>query len=1075
MKYFQPLFFLLFLFTSSMDLLANHPPKPPTCACDPVADSLALVELYQNFDGANWTKKTNWLLPGQGIGTWYGVTLNQGCVRILNLANNQLNGILYDFNFPELIYLYLNGNQITGEIPDFQNLPKLRRLRLFNNPINGEITDFSNLPDLLEFELGYNQLSGEIPDFTNLPKLQKLVIDANFITGVIPDFSNLPELTSLTIGYTQITGGIPDFSNLPKLEVLSLYSNPNLIGEIPDFSNLPELTSLTIAFTLITGGIPDFSNLPKLEVISLYSNPNLIGEIPDFTNLSELRILELLINQLSGEIPDFSNLPNLVELWLDQNQLSGKLPDFQNLPNLEILSFGGNSIEGEIPDFSNLPKLEVIFGFFTELSGEIPDFSNIPNLYYLYLSYNKLSGDIPDFSNLPVLAYLYLEDNQLTSVPDFSNLPILNQLLLSSNQLASVPDFSNLPLLAVLYLDGNELTSVPNFSNLSFLSTLKINSNQLTSAPDISNLQGLYDLDLQSNQINGAIPDYSNLPNLNRLFLNDNQFTGVIPDFSNFDTFNISNNRFTFTEILASGNLSSPGFAYAPQKLFYQDTTFHILSNQPLEIDLGIDASLTDNFYTWQKDSLAWTPPPGNDPNSNKLLFPSPQAADAGRYYAAVTNPQAPDLTLYSHTINLQVCDEQSDSLELVSLYDATNGIEWTNQTNWLTPGMPIGTWFGVTPDAFGCVQKLDLTGNNLVGTLPPLNLNTLDTLILEDNQLSGIIPEVNIPFVSYLNLSRNQLTGNFPLALNSWLGIDGLDLSHNALSGIIVPDLGDLCELTGLHLNNNLFEGELPVQLTMLYNLQIGQVDFSNNLIDSLKQQIIWFCPYGDTILQVNPSYDRFLGICNVQCSGEEWENFDDFPWIPDTLETLDCTAPDCVLSTADAGFVEVRGVRVIFTRTRCYTQLGPPPVFTEEVRFYDCGGYLLETASCDQDEFCAIFSAISIEEFRNLEYDVRWSCGQNFGILDDVSEPARPASPNILTLRCSPNPADVLLFCENDEGILPNAVRVFDLLGRSQEVAVQVQPAQVQLDMGLLPPGIYIVTLQGEKARYVAKVVLE
>ncbi|MBK8737347.1 MAG: Two component regulator three Y domain protein, partial [Saprospiraceae bacterium] len=41
-----------------------------------MADSLELVKLYNSLDGPNWTNKTNWLVPGKSIDTWYGIKLN---------------------------------------------------------------------------------------------------------------------------------------------------------------------------------------------------------------------------------------------------------------------------------------------------------------------------------------------------------------------------------------------------------------------------------------------------------------------------------------------------------------------------------------------------------------------------------------------------------------------------------------------------------------------------------------------------------------------------------------------------------------------------------------------------------------------------------------------------------------------------------------------------------------------------------------------------------------------------------------------------------------------------------------
>jgi Leucine-rich repeat (LRR) protein len=720
--------------------------------------------------------------------------------------------------------------------------------------------------------------------------------------------------------------------------------------------------------------------------------------------------LALYGNQLSGAVPDFSNLPDIRQISLSTNRLSGTIPDFSNIPKLIALGISDNQLNGPIPNFSNLPELRDLILIGNQLNGPIPDFTNTPDLEFLILINNKLNGEVPDFSNLPNLRWMVVHDNKLSG---------------------TIPDFSNLPGLVGIYLNGN--------------------------------------------QYSGAIPTFSNLPNLSYLFLQNNEFSGPLPDYSTLDSFIISDNRFTFEDILGSPNLSSNRFDYAPQKLFNSDTVIYQKKNQFLQIDLRIDDMLSNNVYSWHKDSMPWTPGGGNDPFSNKLDFIGLQAADAGRYYASVTNSAAPQLTLYSNTINLRVCDEQQDSLELIGLYNATDGANWTNKSNWLQPGMPIRSWHGVSADSLGCVRGLDLRSNNLSGELPSLNLNTLDTLILEDNQLTGTIPELQIPFVRALNLSRNQLTGGFPNAMSNWYDIRVLNVSQNSLNNTIPPDLGDLCELTALQLNNNQIPGELPVQLTMLFKLKAGQVNFSNNLIDSLQDKLIWFCPFGDSILQTNPTYDRFLGICNVQCTGMEWDKLDDYPWIADTLDALDCLGGNCLFRPAEAGFVDVRSVKVVYTKSRCYTVLGSMPEYTEQIRFYDCAGHLLDMAVCDQNQFCAGFSAIAPEEFVQLVYDKRWNCGITFsgpsGLQDPI--PGNQTSP-VSMLPCSPNPTDGLLRCDTGADIYPGSLQVTDLLGRLYLVDAQFSDGQLALQLGPLPPGMYVVSLLGEHGRYLAKVVV-
>jgi hypothetical protein len=99
-------------------------------------DSLALVDLYNATNGANWRSRTNWL-SANPINTWYGVTVNaQGCVEKLVLNDNQLNGRISESisNLTELTVLQLVGNQLNGNIPaSLGKLSKLDRLWLTDN------------------------------------------------------------------------------------------------------------------------------------------------------------------------------------------------------------------------------------------------------------------------------------------------------------------------------------------------------------------------------------------------------------------------------------------------------------------------------------------------------------------------------------------------------------------------------------------------------------------------------------------------------------------------------------------------------------------------------------------------------------------------------------------------------------------------------------------------------------------------------------------------------------------------------------------------------------------------------
>ncbi len=98
----------------------------------------------------------------------------------------------------------------------------------------------------------------------------------------------------------------------------------------------------------------------------------------------------------------------------------------------------------------------------------------------------------------------------------------------------------------------------------------------------------------------------------------------------------------------------------------------------------------------------------------------------------------------------------------LVTLYYATDGDNWKNNTNWLDMNKPASTWYGVTVEN-GNVTKLGLTSNKLSGPIPSEldQLNNLIIMNLNDNQLSGPIPAElgQLSNLEYLGITRNKLS----------------------------------------------------------------------------------------------------------------------------------------------------------------------------------------------------------------------------------------------------------------------------------------------------------------------------
>ncbi|MEY3220823.1 MAG: hypothetical protein RIT27_2180 [Pseudomonadota bacterium] len=314
----------------------------------------------------------------------------------------------------------------------------------------------------------------------------------------------------------------------------------------------------------------------------------------------------------------------------------------------------------------------------------------------------------------------------------------VESIFFNDNNLVGVIPNLNLPNLGSLFLGSNQLSgSIPNFNNSPKLILLYLSSNQLSgSIPNFTNLPNLLSLSLDSNQLSGSIPNFTNLPKLQSLFLDSNQLSGSIPNFTSFKLANLVSVSF-------GANCGLAAFDAA------QETVLN------------------------QKDSYWRT--------RNSLCKETVTAFSC------------------NNVTEIPVSECQS----LVELYNSTNGANWKNNTGWNQTNTPC-SWFGVTCYN-GYVEKIDLSNNgdlnnpihtqrfsysnNLVGTIPDLNLPNLTKLSLSLNYLSGSIPNfTNLPKLQHLYLNYNQLSGSIPNFTSFNLG-NLSDIKFNNNCGLTAYD----------------------------------------------------------------------------------------------------------------------------------------------------------------------------------------------------------------------------------------------------------------------------------------------
>lgn len=227
----------------------------------------------------------------------------------------------------------------------------------------------------------------------------------------------------------------------------------------------------------------------------------------------------------------------------------------------------------------------------------------------------------------------------------------------------------------------------------------------------------------------------------------------------------------------------------------------------------------------------------------------------------------------------------------LIALYKATNGDNWTNNTNWCSD-KPISEWYGVTADGLtpdnppGMLLLLD--NNNLVGELPQ-EIGNLKNLILlrmdanklsgsipesigdltqvreiylEGNQLSGSIPESigNLTQVRVIHLEGNQLSGPIPQSIECLKNMESFYVGHNNLEGTLPEVFADLPLLRGLSLEGNRYRGFIPAKLFQCENWKRWQPYW--RIIPQQEGNLI----IGEALLYASTDYSKDGEVFSLQ-----------------------------------------------------------------------------------------------------------------------------------------------------------------------------------------------------------------
>ncbi|KAI4343101.1 hypothetical protein MLD38_027641 [Melastoma candidum] len=441
---------------------------------------------------------------------------------------------------------------------------------------------------------------------------------------------------------------------------------------------------------------------------------------------------------------------------------------------------------------------------------------------------------------------------------------VLDNLRLVADADLSV--FANLTMLVKLSMANNSFTGrIPeNMADFQSLEFLDLSDNLFSSSlpPGIGKLESLKNLSLAGNNFSGAIPDLiSGLTSVQSLDLSRNSFSGPLPasltKLNNLVYLNLSLNGFSKTiprgfELIPTlkvldlhgngldGNLDS-------QLLFFSNLTYVDLSANLL-ISPSTDQK---KFLPGVSESIKYLNLSHNQLTGSLVSEGEMQIFENLKVLDLSHNQLSGELPGFNFVYDLEVLKLSNngfsgavpgnllkgDSLVLTELDLSGNNLSGTinmiTSTNLRILKLSSNVLTGELPLLSGDCAVIDLSNNQFEGNLTRIvRWGNVEFLDLSNNRLTGAIPEVTPQFLrlNYLNLSHNSFDGTLPKVLTQYPKLRVLDLSGNRLDGTLLTDLLAAPTLDELYLGNNLFSGVLDFSILTSAESSLQVLDISHN-----------------------------------------------------------------------------------------------------------------------------------------------------------------------------------------------------------------------------------------------------
>ncbi|XP_072055798.1 cuscuta receptor 1 isoform X5 [Arachis hypogaea] len=490
-----------------------------------------------------------------------------------------------------------------------------------------------------------------------------------------------------------------------------------------------------------------------------------------FSGLSSLNNLNLANNILGGLFPskEISHLQNLVMLDLSFNYLYGGLTTqaLANLSKLQVLKLGQLSLSGSLPiqGLCKMKQLEVLDLHRNAFDGTLDAcVANLTSLRVLDLFGNSLTGNVfePWISSLALLETLSLGMNSfegifsLNMLANHSKLKVLELDEMDSETFQVQTETS--PWIASFQLEQLDISSC------------KVNSHTKTLPSFLSSQTSLEIIALLDNDLVGSFPIWLLLNNtkLEGVYFGGNCFTG------SFELpFDLNYHHMDQLEFLDISDNKIQGELPRNIGVVFPNLILLDVSNNKFGGHIPESIGEMENLTTLYLGNNRFS---GNlhEHILNGCLSLSSLIMDNNQLNG----------TLPSFTGNPK----------LVLLFASRNNFQGSITREFCRFGLVI----------------LDLSFNNLSGTLPPSCLNRL-FINLQGNSITGKIPEASTNMSVLMDLSDNKFTGSIPESIYNLPNLRYLLLAGNDLQGQLSSQICQLKNLQALDLSRNNLSGFIP------------------------------------------------------------------------------------------------------------------------------------------------------------------------------------------------------------------------------------------------------------------------